>query len=237
MRVEGRVVPATLPRLLEQRQRVLPVVVVLHAPATVVQPDHRHVEERGIEPGRFGDLGGEVDRPLAERDDLHGRVVRDRLGHDVHRVRVVEDPRVRADLLHLGADVLQHVDRAERHEEAAGPLRLLPDEAVVERDALVEHPGVEPSRPEGREHGVTVDERCAPVGGRGDRDVQAPCSRDLLREGADQLEPVLVEVDEDDLRAVEVGAVRHQRRHRPCRPGRAAAEVDELDPCHQCPFR
>ena len=57
-------------------------------------------------------------------------------------------------------------------------------------------------------------------------------SRDLLGEGADQLEPVLVEVDEDDLRAVEVGAVRHERRHRPGGPGRAAAEVDELDPRH-----
>ena len=108
--------------------------------------------------------------------------MRDRLGDDVHRVRVVEDPRVRADLLHLRADVLQHVDRPQGHEEAAGALSLLADEAVIEGDALVEHPSLEPSWPEGREHGVAVGERCAAIGGGGNGDIEASSPRHLLGE-------------------------------------------------------
>src|SRR2546428_347246 len=83
------------------------------------------MQPRLVEAGGLCDLVREVDRALAERDDLDRRVVGDRLGDDVDGVRVVEDPRVRADPLHLAADVLQHVDRSQRHEEASRALGLL----------------------------------------------------------------------------------------------------------------
>ena len=55
-RLERRVVAPTLPGLLEKRQRVPPVVVVLDAPAAVVEPDHRHAEPLRIEARRLRDL-------------------------------------------------------------------------------------------------------------------------------------------------------------------------------------
>ena len=232
-RFEGRVVLAPLPGLGEQGHRVLPVIALLYPPAAVVEPDHRDVEQCRVEPGRLGDRVAEVDRPLAERDDLDRRVVGDRLGDDVDGVRVVEDPRVRAELLHLGADVLQHRDRAKRHEEPAGTLRLLTDDAVLEGDALVVDARREAAGTERREDSVAAVERRATVGRGGDRDVEAAGACHLLRERPDQLQPVGIEVDEHDLGAVEVAPVRHERRHRAGAPRRASPQVHELYPRHR----
>ena len=71
-RLERRVILPTFPGLLEQRQRILPVVMVLDAPAAVVQADHRDVESRRVEARGIRDLVGEIDGALAKRDDLDG---------------------------------------------------------------------------------------------------------------------------------------------------------------------
>ena len=132
----------------------------------VVEPDARDVEPRRVEPGGLGDLLGEDDRPLAQRHERHVGVVGHRLGDDVDRVRVVEDPRARARDRHVVEDALHHVDRAQRHEEAARPLGLLADHAVRERDPLVEHARLEAAGPVARQHGVAGVEAGAPVGRR-----------------------------------------------------------------------
>ena len=235
-RRELRVVAAPLPGRLDVRDRVLAVVRVLDAPAAVVQPDHRRREPGRVELGVSRHLVDEVDRPLAERDALDRRVVRHGLGHEVHGVRVVEEPRVRADLLHLRADVLEDGDRPERHEESARPLRLLADHAVVERDPLVLGPGTEAAGAKRREDGVAVAEGSLAVGGGRDREVDAAGAGHLLGERPDQLEPVGVEVDQHDLRPVELGAVVvDERGHRPRTAGRASADVCQLDPGHCLP--
>ena len=136
-------------------------------------------------------------------------------------------------LLHLRAYALEHGDRTHRHEEAACALRLLADHPVLEWDALVVDARLEATGAERREHRIAAVERGPPVGRRADHDVEAAGASHLVGKGPDQLEPVRVEVDEHHLRAVEVGAVRHERGHRAGGPRRAAAQVDELDPGHR----
>ena len=143
LRVELRVVAAALAGLRQQRQQVLAVVAVAHAPRAVVEADARDVELLRVEPGGLGELLREDDRALAERDERDVGVVGHRLGDDVDRVRVVEDPRAGAGDRDVVEDPLHHLDRAQRHEEAARTLRLLADHAVRERDPLVEHARLE----------------------------------------------------------------------------------------------
>ena len=88
-----------------------------------------------------------------------------RLGHDVDRVGVVEDPCPRSHLLQVGDDALQDVDGAQGHEEAARPLGLLADDAVGQRDALVQATGLETTGPIAAQHGVDVGQAGTPVGG------------------------------------------------------------------------
>jgi hypothetical protein len=198
----------------------------------VVEPDARDVEQRGVEAGRLGQLLREHDRAFAERDERHVGVVADGLRHHVDRVRVVEDPRARARDRHVVQDALHHVDRAQRHEEAARPLGLLPDHAVRERDALVEHARLEATGPVAREHRVAPVEPGAPVGGRRDGDVDAPGRGHPLGERADQLQPLAVEVDQHDLRPAEVLALLDEAGHRPGASCRPAADVRDLQSCH-----
>ena len=183
-------------------------------------------------PRSRGQLTREDDRALAERDERDVAVARPRLRDDVDRVGVVEDLRARRHLGQLGRHLLQHVDRAQRHEEPARPLRLLADHALRERDPLVVHARLEAAGPEARQHGVDVGQPGAPVGRGGDRDVEPAGARHPLGEPADQVEPLGVEVDQHDLRAVEVLARVEERGHRAGGAGGAAAEVGDLDACH-----
>ena len=127
---------------------------------------------------------------------------------------------------------LHHVDRAQRHEEPARALRLLADDAVRERDPLVEHARLEAARAVAGEDGVAAVEPGAAVGGRRHGEVDALGRRHPLREAADQLQPLGVEVDQHDLRAAEVLALLDEARHRSGAPGRTAADVGDLQPCH-----
>jgi hypothetical protein len=113
------------------------------APRGVVDPDARHVEQVGNETERARDPRGEQHRALAQRDDRHGRVLGDRLSEDVDGIRVVEDPGVGTNGVDVLEDVLQDMDRAKRHEEPAGPLRLLTDDPELPGDPLVERPRLE----------------------------------------------------------------------------------------------
>ena len=232
LRAQLRVVRAALVGGLDEREQVGAVVLRAHAPRAVVEPDARHVELRGVEPGGLGDLLREDDRPLAERDERDVGVVADGLRDEVDRVRVVEDPRGRGDGLEVLEDPLHDVDRAQRHEEAARPLRLLPDDAVRERDPLVEHARLEAAGAVGRQDGVDAVEPGAAVGRGRHREVDALRRRHPLREVADQLEALRVEVDQHDLRAGEVLALLDEARHRARSAGRPAADVGDLQSCH-----
>ena len=71
-------------------------------------------------------------------------------------IGVVEEPALGQTASMSVDDALHHVDRAQRHEEAARPLRLLADDAVLERDTLVEVARLEAAGTEAGEHGVAV---------------------------------------------------------------------------------
>ena len=174
------VVLAPLPGLGHERHRIDALVLVHDAPAGVIQPDHDGLELIAVEPAGPCDLVGEVDRPLAERDERHARVGRHGLREHVDRIRVVEDPRLRADVLDVGEDALHRVDRAQRHEEAARPLRLLADDAVLERDPLVEDTRRKAARPIARKNRIAVGEARTSIGRGRDREVETarlrPCA-------------------------------------------------------------
>ena len=162
--VERRARPEPLPRCgLHVRHQIGAVVGVLDAPAGVVEADHRRAHPRGVETRGLRELRGEVVGALAQRHERDRGVSRPRLRHDVDRVRVVEDARLRADGLDVGRERLHHLDRTERHEEPADPLRLLPDQPVAVGGALVERTGLEAARPEAREDRVAAVEARAPV--------------------------------------------------------------------------
>jgi hypothetical protein len=131
--------------------------------------------------------------------------------------------RARGDLHQVGAQLPHDLRGPQRHHQAARALRLLPDHAVLERDPLVERARLEPARPEAGQHGVDVGQAAAHVRGGGHRDVQAGRLRHPGRHPAGDLQVVGVEVDEDELRAVELGSVVNEGRHRAGGPGVAAA--------------
>ena len=226
------VVLAPLPGLGYERHRVHALVLVHDAPAGMVETDHDRLELVGDESAGPGDLVREVDRALAERDERHARVRRHGLREDVDRIGVVEDPRLRADVLDVGEDALHRVDGPQRHEEAARPLRLLADDAVLERDALVQHTRRKAARPIARKNRIAVGEARTSIGRGRDREVEAARLRHALRQPADQVEPVGVEVDEHDFRALEVLALVDEARHRARAARGAAADIRHLDACH-----
>src|SRR5207244_2763985 len=100
----------------------------------------------------------EDDRPLAQGNDRDIGVVADRFGNDVDRVGVIDEYRPRAHSFHVGYYAAHSVDRAQRHEEAARPLRLLADHAVLERHALVDVARFEATGAEAGEHSVAIGE-------------------------------------------------------------------------------
>lgn len=61
----------------------------------------------------------------------------DRLGDHARRVGEVNDPCVRADLLHIFHDVENHRDGAQPFKQPARPVGLLAKIAVAQRDALI----------------------------------------------------------------------------------------------------
>src|SRR5262245_33480345 len=99
-----------------------------YRPGAMIEADGEGIELVRIEADKRNILAVGDDRPLAERDGGERRMVRHRLRDDVDRIGVVEEPRPGTDGLHFRDDVLHDVDGAQRHEEAAGPLRLLADD-------------------------------------------------------------------------------------------------------------
>ena len=232
MDVDRRVVAPLLPRPVEQRHQVLAVVEVLERPGVVVHPGHGHARPLGIEAGGAQGRVGEVEQPLAHRPDRHVGEPAHRLGDDVHRVGVVEDDRLGCHRFDVGDDAGELGDRPQRHEEAAGTLGLLADHPVLERNAFVQGPRLEVARTEAGQHGVRVGQGCPPVGRGPDRDVESLDVGDPLRQPADDLQAIGVEVDQDDLRALEMLTPFQERRHGARSPGRASTDVDQLDRCH-----
>jgi hypothetical protein len=94
----------------------------------------------------------------------------------------------------------------------------------------------EPARPEAGQHRVDVGETAAHVCGGGHLDVKAGRLRHPGRHPASDLQMVGVEVDEHELRAVELGSVVNEGRHGAGGPGGATAQVCDLYASHRVSF-
>ena len=216
----------------DERGDVGPVVGLVDRPAGVVEAHQRGVQPRGIESRVARHTGRELERALAQRDRGDGRVVRDGLRHDVHGVGVVHERRARCQPLDVGHHALHHPDRPERHEESAGALRLLADDAMAERDPLVEHAGLEAPGPEAGEDDIGVSDALGALGGGHHAQVDIGRLGHPEPDALDDLQPLRVEVDEHDLRAAELGPSLDDGGHGAGGTGAAPADVGESDRRH-----
>ncbi len=78
------------------------------------------------------------------------------LRHNVHRIGVIEEACVRTNLLDVAYDLLHHSDGSQSHEESRRTLSLLPNDAILQRNALVEMPGLETARPKTGENSIAI---------------------------------------------------------------------------------
>ncbi len=121
------------------------------------------------------EIDGELERrslhAVTQPDRPDRRRARDRAAVDRHRVRVVQEPHVGAQLFHVGAHVEQHGDRAQPPHDAADPERVGDRLAQPEplRHLEVGHRARLVAADLDHVDGVVgAVERGAPVGGRGD---------------------------------------------------------------------
>ena len=105
-----------------------------------LSPTWSSTTRSGVTPNRRGEAALEPDRDVAQAQRAMPRVEQ-RLGHDPHRVREVEDPGVgRAASRGLLGDLEDERDRPQRLREAAGTRRLLADRAEPVGERLVDEP-------------------------------------------------------------------------------------------------
>ena len=107
-------------------------------PAAVVQPEVVGVHPLPGLPQELRHASLHRHRPVADADRAHARVIVQGLHHDPHRVREVDQERLRRDLLDQPAVADHRRDRPKRHREPAGSGRLLAEHAVFERHLLVD---------------------------------------------------------------------------------------------------
>ncbi len=127
--------------------------------------------------------------------------------------------------------------RAQRHEEATRPLRLLADHPVLQGDALVQSARLEAAGAEAGQDRIAALQPGAPVGGRRDGQLQPLSARHLLGQRPNDAEMLRVQIDQDDLGAPEALAPPDKGGHGARGTGAAAADVRELDSCHGVTFR
>ena len=185
------------------------------------------------EESRARDATREDDRPFAQRDGRNIGVMRDRLGDDVDRVGIVEQSRVWANRFHISDYTLHDVNRAQRHEEAARPLRFLADHAMLERDRFIDVARCEAARSEAGQHRVAIGQPSASVGGGADGEIDTLGARQFLGQLLDDSQALWLKVDQHNLGALKVLPLMNERRHRAGRARAAATNVGQLDPGHR----
>jgi hypothetical protein len=137
---------------------------------------------------------------------------------DRHRVRVLQEQRVCADLAHVGADLGQRVHRAQTAEDAARPERVADRliDAVPAGDLDVQRVGVHATHLEAADDDVGAGQRRAAVGGGGDARRQVMRLDDAAQVPLRAGQRRRVDVHQDDvgvaqaLEGQEVGAQRQR---------------------------
>src|SRR2546421_8541669 len=117
------------------------------------------------------------------------------------------------------------MDRPQRHKEAARSLRLLANHAIFEWDAFIKIAGLKASRAKTRQDGIAVLQTFSPVRGSSDGQVEVSGPRHFLGEGLNDTQAFFIQIDEHDLRPIEIFALLDKRRHRAGGTGAAAPDV------------
>ncbi len=167
-------------------------------PGQVVEPDVVELHPVGLDPEVVGEAALEPDRHVAQPDGPVTRLEQG-AGDDADRVGEVDDPGVRGRGRHLLGDVEHDRDGAQRLGQTTGAGRLLTDAAAFERPGLVLVTRSLATDTQLEQHGVGAVQSRGQLGGRGQgRRVVEPLE-DPSPEGAHQLEPRLVGIDQHQL--------------------------------------
>ncbi len=160
----------------------------------MVEPDLVDLDPVWLHAEHAGDRALEADRDVAQADGTVAGVEQ-RARDDAHRIREVDDPRARRRTLGDALGQLEHHgNRAHRLREAAGPGRLLADAAAAQRHRLVAQPRLLAADADLEEHEGRSVERAIEVAGPHERPGVVLLREHPLREPADDLEPLGVDV-------------------------------------------
>ncbi len=196
----------------------------------MVEPDlvDSHARRRDAELGRDRALEG--DRNVAQPDRAMAGVEQ-RPGHDPDGVGEVDDPcAVGGELTRTFGDLQHGRHGPHRFREPARAGRLLADAPACGRDRLVAQTRRLAPDPDLDQDCVGAVERAIEVAGYVERAVEALAREDPLRQGAEHLAAVTVNVVQREAAHVDSLALTHQPRHELGRVGRAGADDGELHP-------
>ncbi|CDN41254.1 hypothetical protein BN871_AD_00090 [Paenibacillus sp. P22] len=178
-------------------QVVLAVVLDGRDPAQMVQAD---IGEAGVgQLHRSADALEHIVGNVAEAEHLHLRMGEDGFGQDAGRVGEVDQPGIRAQLLHAPGDVEHDRNRAHRLEEAADAARFLADHAVLQRYALIQHAGRQLADADLAEHEVRSAQRFVQIRSKHDAAIHAGRFDHAAAESPDDAELPLVDVHQREL--------------------------------------
>ena len=153
-----------------------------------------------------GEHAGGALHTVAETDDLDAESIEEPAAHG-HRIGVVDEQGVRAELVHVGGDLAVGGGRAEKAEDTAGAERIANGlvEAIAAGDLDVEAVGVEAADLEGDDHVGGAVEGAAAVGGGFDTCREAVVGDELASGGGRALQPVGIDVHEGECAVAQLG--------------------------------
>ncbi len=156
----------------------------------------------------MGQLVGGAEHAVAEPDVADVRALVQRPRQDRHRVGIVQQQRVRAELLHILRDVEHDRDRAQATHDATDAERVadrLPQTILLGNLEIPDGRRLVPADLDHVDDVVGPLQRLAPVGRREDLRLRAGLVRDAQRHGLGVPQPVSVDVHEVNGAVVKLG--------------------------------
>ena len=172
------------------------------------------------------------DRDVAQTDRaLPAEMLDGGLGHHARGIREVDKPCIGAQLAHIGDNLADDRDGAERLEHAASSVGLLAEHAVRQRNALVLDARVQQPHAELRGHEVRSRQRLPAIEGYVDLDVvpgRLPLTTGHLADDLDLLE-TLLDIHKPDLTNGQLVVAFDETLHELRGVAAPAADGDDLD--------
>ena len=187
----------------DQRPDVLAVHGEAAVPGEVVQPQRLQLSP----PRRDGLAGGALqqlqnvhlggDGHVADADCRHvRRVAGQRFRHQAGRVGEVDQQRARRQLAHVGGQIQQNGDGAQRLGHAADAGGLLADQVVPLAQVFITLARLHPAHPQLCGHVAGAGHACAAIGRQMHLEGRSLCRDHALGKAADHSEPLRVDVNQ-----------------------------------------